>query len=154
MYGTVKIYKDGNPLRPIISQIPTPIYDIAKQLNHIITPYIPSKYINSTVDFLQILRVLCPNAIIASLDVELLFANVPVLETIDIIFNTIYNQNNPQLPPPNIDRNKLSQLLLACTTKCPFSHINGHLYLQKDGVAMGSPLCVTFANFYMCRIEN
>ena len=30
IYGTVKIHKDGNPLRPIISQIPTPIYDIVK----------------------------------------------------------------------------------------------------------------------------
>ena len=60
----------------------------------------------------------------------------------------------PQLPPPNIDRNQLSQLLLACTTKCPFSLINGLLYLQKDGVAMGSSLGVTFANFYMCHIEN
>ena len=59
----------------IISQIPPPIYDIAKQLNHIITPYIPSKYIiNSTDDFLQILRVLLPNGIIASLDVESLMA--------------------------------------------------------------------------------
>ena len=57
IYGTVKIHKDDNPLRPIISQIPTPIYDIAKQLNHILTPYILSNYINSTDDFLQIFRV-------------------------------------------------------------------------------------------------
>ena len=45
IYGTVKIHKENNQLRPIISQIPTPTYDIVKQLNAMITPYLPSKYI-------------------------------------------------------------------------------------------------------------
>ena len=80
------------------------IYDIAKHLNSIITPYIPAKYIiNSTDDFLQILRVLQPHGIIASLDVESLFTNVPVLDTIEIICDAIYNNNsNPLLPHPPI----------------------------------------------------
>ena len=51
-------------------------------------------------------------------------------------------------------RGILTKLLLACTTQCPFQHIDGNLYLQQDGVAMGSPLEVTFANYYMCHIEN
>ena len=29
-----------------------------------------------------------------------------------------------------------------------------NLYLQQDGVSMGSPLGVTFANFYMTDVEN
>ena len=37
LYGTVKIHKPNNPLRPIISQITTPTYDTAKELNSIIT---------------------------------------------------------------------------------------------------------------------
>jgi hypothetical protein len=45
-------------------------------------------------------------------------------------------------------------LLGACTTKAPFRHIDGTLYQQIDGIAMGSPLGVAFANFYMCHIEN
>ena len=32
--------------------------------------------------------------------------------------------------------------------------MDGKLYTQKDGVAMGSPLGVTFANFYMINLEN
>ena len=42
IYGNVKTHKPGNPLRPIISQIPTPTYQLAKQLNRLLTPYIPS----------------------------------------------------------------------------------------------------------------
>ena len=106
--GTIKIQKDCNALRPIMSQIHAPIYDIAKQLNNIIAPYIPSKYIiHSTENFLYILQVLRPSGIIASLDVESLFTNFPVLATIDIICNIIYNQNT-LLPPPNIDCTQLS----------------------------------------------
>ena len=48
----------------------------------------------------------------------------------------------------------LEKLLLSCTTKCPFTHINEKLYLQQDGVSMGSPLGVTLSNFYMVHIEN
>ena len=59
-----------------------------------------------------------------------------------------------QLSPPPILRSKLTQLLIACTTKCSFTHIDGSIYLQSDGVAMGSPIGVTFANFYMCHLEN
>ena len=43
---------------------------------------------------------------------------------------------------------------MACTTQAPFRHIDGSLYLQIDGVSIGYALSVTFANFYMCYIEN
>ena len=129
------------------------MYNIAKQLNSIISQYIPSKYpINSTDDFLQIINLTNPTGFIASLDVESLFTNVPVHTTIEIICNYIYSHKT--IPTPNILKTELSQLLTACITQCPFAHIDGSLYLQTDGVAMGSPLVVTFANFYMSHLEN
>ena len=160
MYGTVKIHKNGNPLCPIISQIPTPIYDIAKHLNSIITPYIPAKYIiNSTDDFLQIRRVLQPHGIIASLDVESLFTNVPVLDTIEIICDAIYNKNsNPLLPPQILAETFSARRSQTESTYSTTEHdgvgMHDENYLQHDGVGMGSPLGVTFANYYMCHIEN
>ena len=42
-YGNVKTPKLGNTLRPIILQIPTPTYQLAKQLSKLILPYIPTK---------------------------------------------------------------------------------------------------------------
>ena len=38
--------------------------------------------------------------------------------------------------------------------QAPFKHIDGNTYYQTEGIAMGSPLGPTFANFYMCHIEN
>ena len=54
----------------------------------------------------------------------------------------------------SLDVESLQELLLACTTKSPFTHIDGSLSCQVDGVAMGSPLGVTFANFYICHADE
>ena len=62
LYGTVKTHKANNPLRPIISQVTTPTYHTAKQLNNIITPYLPAKYqVNSTDNFISILHTIRPD---------------------------------------------------------------------------------------------
>ncbi|XP_076028479.1 uncharacterized protein LOC143017576 [Oratosquilla oratoria] len=87
-YGTVKTHKPGNPLRPIISQITTPTNHVAKKLNRVLTPYVPTgRSVSSVTEFIDILRTAPPCQDIASLDVESLFTNVPVDETIDIILN-------------------------------------------------------------------
>ena len=153
MYGNVKTHKPNHPLRPIISQVPTPTYKIAKQLNEIISPFIPSKYsLKSTDEFLDILRTTKASGLLASLDAESLFSNIPVTETISIILDNCYN--HPTLPPPKIPAPILENLLRLCTTKAPFRSPSGQLFYQVDGIAMGSPLGPTFANYYMCDVEN
>lgn len=70
-----------------ISKILNPTYQLANTLDQIILPYLSSKYsINSTREFLDILQSNKPNnGILGSLDVESLFANISVKETIDIV---------------------------------------------------------------------
>ena len=153
LYGNVKIHKEGNPLRPIISQVPTPTYDLAKSLNKLLAPYIPScNTLKSTDEFITVLKCTEPRGILASLDVSSLFTNVPVKTTVDIILKYVFE--NEEIPHPNLSKNILRELLLACTTEAPFRAPDGHLYKQVDGVAMGSPLDVLFANVYMCFVEN
>ena len=45
-------------------------------------------------------------------------------------------------------------MLELCTEKSPFISPNGNLYLQIEGVAMGSPLGPTFANYYMGHFKK
>lgn len=153
IYGNIKTHKNGNPLRPIISQIPTPTYKVAKRLNTLLTPYVPDKYcLKSSADFLQSIRNSSPEGNIASMDVENLFTNVPVRETIDMIIDRVYhNDSTPDLDIPEL---ALRTLLEICTMRSPFTDHNGQLYTQVDGIAMGSPLGVLFANFYMGTIEE
>jgi len=153
IYGNVKIHKPDNPLRPIISQVLTPTYQLAKTLNKIITPFIPNQYmLKSTDDFLDLLQNHNSTGIIASLDVESLFTNVPIDDTIEIIIEHTYN--HPDIPPPKMPKKILKQMLELCTKKAPFRSPDGGVYLQVEGVAMGSPLGPTFANFYMGHLEQ
>ena len=154
-YGNVKTHKPGNPLRPIISQIHTPTYGLAKRLNTLLKPYVPAQHsIDSVEEFLDILRAKRPQGDIASIDVESLFTNVPVEDTIKLIIDEVYDTRSCGLPPLKLSKVILEKLLRACTTECPFRGPDGKLYVQKEGVAMGSPLGPLFANFYMCFIEN
>ena len=97
LYMTVKIHKLNHPLRPIISQIYTPIYELTKTIKQLISPYLPSKYnIKSTHELMQVLHsIKLNNGTLASLDVEKLFTNVPVNETVAIIKNNIHNIPSP-----------------------------------------------------------
>ena len=152
-YGNVKIHKNGNPLRPITSQIPTPTYEIAKLLNQLITPYTPTNNtLRSPDEFLTVLKCNAPHDIIVSSDVCSLFTDVPVKATVDIILEYVYGNNDHS--PPSLSKNLFKQLLLVCATEAPFRAPDGKLYVQKDGVAMRSPLGVLFANAYMCHVEE
>ncbi|XP_076039423.1 uncharacterized protein LOC143024499 [Oratosquilla oratoria] len=152
-YGNVKTNKPGHNLRPIISQIPTPTYQLAKQLNELITPYILTIHaLRSTYEFVDLLRKTNPQGILSSLDVESLFTNVPVEGTIKIILQNVFNHDS--LPPPKTPRLTLENMLRTCTKEVPFRCPSGKIYFRTDGVAMGSPLGVPFAQAYMCHLEN
>ncbi|XP_069158474.1 uncharacterized protein [Procambarus clarkii] len=56
--------------------------------------------------------------------------------------------------PLDIPENIVRKLLQACTKEAPFLSPDGHMYKQVDRVAMGSPLDVLFANFYMETIDQ
>jgi hypothetical protein len=108
--------------------------------------------INSTFEFIEICKSTVNPQFVASLDVESLFTNVPVKDTINIILQCVYNHNT--LPAPKIPKSIMEKLLIICTTKSAFRNVNGQLYIQKDGVSMGSPLGPTIASYYMCELEN
>ena len=59
--------------------------------------------------------------------------------------NNIYN--NPSLSPLKINSNILWKLLLTCTTEVPFYDHLGNIYVQTDGVSMGSVLGPIFSNW-------
>ena len=151
-YGTVKTHKHNNPLRPIIAQMSSPTYRTAKFLNEIITPFIPVSYsLNSPSEFIDILSSTTPGYDIASLDVENLFTNVPVEETIQIILDRIYRSDQEPLKVPE---SILQEQLRACTMESPFYSHRGEIFRQVNGVSMGSPLGVLFAEAYMAEVER
>ena len=86
-----------------------------------------------------------------SLDIESLFTNVPLLETIDIILNKLFTASTPVYHGFNkLNFKKLLELSVLDTHFL----FNGSVYKQNDGIAMGSPLGPTFANIFMCFLEE
>ena len=88
--------------------------------------------------------------VMASLDVDLLFTNIPLDKTIDICTNTIYCEQDVI---EGINKEEFRNLLSLATIES-FFFFNEVLYKQKDGVAMGSPLCPTLANAFLCFYER
>ena len=70
--------------------------------------------------------------------------------TIEIILKKVYDE---QLIETKITRKNLEKLLLMCTQGTPFT-FNNKMYMQTDGVMMGSPLGALFANTFMCELKK
>ena len=117
-YGTAKVHKlkeregvDKLTLRPIISNIGTATYEIARYLAELLAPLGKSKYtISNTKDFITRLKTerIPKRFKMISFDVKSLFTNVPLEETIDIILNKIYDEKKIET---NIPRNIMKDLL-------------------------------------------
>ena len=143
-YGNAKIYKllsdDVNdlPLGPTVSNIRTAMYETAKYLAKLLSPLGKSKYtINNSKQFAKcIKKQKVPDGYqMVSFDVTSLFTNVPLSDTIDLILRRIYIDMEIDTTIP---KREMKDLLYLCTKNVHFS-FNGEIYVQIDGVAMGSP---------------
>ena len=85
-----------------------------------------------------------------SFDVKSLFTNVPLEKTIDIILRKVYVEKKIKT---DIPKAMMNQLLLLCTKHVHFT-FNNVVYIQNDGVAMGSPLGPLLANIFMTELEE
>ena len=83
--------------------------------------------VESTHEFINLIKSVDNVAMIASLDVESLFTNIPIVETIDIILKNVYE--NELIAPPLVPKNILRDLLKTCTTENPFQNLNGDTYI-------------------------
>ena len=86
----------------------------------------------------------------ASLDVESLFTNIPLDETIDIVTTKVFGKKRKL---NGISKGDFKRLL-EISTKGTVFYFNGLYYRQKDGVAMGSPLGPALANAFLAHHET
>ena len=86
----------------------------------------------------------------ASLDVEVLFTNIPLNETIN---NCVCYLHNKNLYNGKVSKRDLFKLLETTTSKSSFI-FDYVLYKQVDGVATGSPFVPTLANAFLCHYDK
>ena len=85
-----------------------------------------------------------------SFDIESLFTNIPLEETIDIYVDELFEN---YLRVNNLTKESFRSLLDSATLDS-FFICDGKYYKQKDGVAMGSPLVPTLSNVFLCHFEE
>ena len=87
-YGLPKIHKPNNHLRPIVSAIGSPTYSLAKLVTSIISPLAGTiSFVKNAKHFTEIVssETVDKDEEMASFDVQSLFTNVPVGETLDVM---------------------------------------------------------------------
>ena len=139
------------PFRPTLSAIKTPSYNIAKYLVPILEPITINKFtIKNSFEFAKEVIEQDSGLYMASLDVESLFTNIPLEETINISCGSVFS-NEAKIN--NFNRNDFEKLFRMALQN-NFFNFDGKIYKQTDGVAMGSPLGPSLANAFLCFHEQ
>ena len=98
-------------------------------------------HVKNSYHFIQILETLQvqPEDLMVSFDVVSLFTKVPVVDSLSLLSHHF--------------RDGVLALFKHVLTSTYFCH-DGQFYEQTDGVAMGSPLSLVIANFFMQDFEE
>ena len=88
---------------------------------------------------------------IFSFDIKPLYTNVPLNETINIILEQAFNNNNDKFK--NFIKPQFKKLLELSLLDTYFIFDN-MLYKQMNGLAMGQSVAPTLANIFLCFNEK
>ena len=106
--------------------------------------------IKDSFTFAEELQSFDSKLVMASFDIESLFTNIPLQETIDLCVENLFKDRTRV---DNLSKDSFRELL---TRTIPESLIlfDQEFYKQHDGVVMGSPLGPTLANVFVCYHEK
>ena len=156
IYGLPKVHKDGTPLRPIVSAIGSPTYQLAKELARILTLLAggTETQVKNSTEFVRQIKEMEPQEgeMMISFDVVSLFTKVLIQEAIQAIHFCLTQdkslEDRTTITVPDICR--LTEMCL----RSMYYNSQDIFFEQVEGVAMGSPLSLIVANLCMEELEN
>ena len=141
----------GISFRPIVSNIGTASYPLARFLAHTLSPLTASNShtVKNSFDFVNKLKSFSPvDCTMLSLDVKSLFTNVPVVGAISCLECRLH-----EFHYSDIEIREILSLTKLCVENTAFV-FNGSFYTQTDGLAMGNPLSPILCDIYMHYFEE
>ena len=157
LYGLPKIHKKDFSSkfqhRPIFAAYNCAAYKLSKFLVKILTPISQNRYtIRNSASFVEELTSLSgvEAGFMASFDVEDLYTNVPLVETIDICLKNMDHGGEDIMGISKPDFRKMLELSVFNSV----FQFNDRYYKQVDGLGMGLPLSPTLANAFLCENEE
>jgi hypothetical protein len=152
LYGLPKIHKPGNSMRPIVSNINAPTYNLAKHLVKIFSLFKKhdSLSVKNNIELVTKLSdvKMENNDRLISFDVVALFPSIPIETTLIFLKNW--------LEELKIEGEKIKELI-NLTKLCMRQNVfqfNGKYYEQINGTAMGNPLSPFLADIFMSKFET
>ena len=112
-------------------------------------------YIQDTTDFINKISGLkfipeCPKEkdFIASMDVQSLYPNIDHKEGVDACSHVLDKRSNQSFPTRVVVK------LILLILKCNVMSFNDRFFHQIKGMAMGTPMAVSYANIFMSEFEQ
>ena len=132
-------------LRPVLSAIKTSSYNIAKHLVPILQPITTNTLtIKNSFEFSKEVIEQDFGLFMASLDVGSFFTNIPLEETVNISWDSLFANETKM---NNFNRDDFEKLLRIALQNS-FFNFDGKIYKQTDGVAISSRLGPSVANAF------
>ena len=129
MYGSCKLHKasagDCPRFRPILSALNTPTYKLAKLLVPILKPLTTNEFtVKDSFHFAEEIVDQQHDLFMGSLDVDSLFTNIPLEETIEICTNELFKESETV---EGLSKTEFKELLSLATKDSHFI-FDGTLY--------------------------
>ena len=156
IYGLPKIHKAEVPLRPIVSCIGAPSYQLSKHIASLISPLAgkTDSHVKNSKHFVEVMSDLRveEDEMLVSFDVSSLFTNVPIDEAVQVIRDRL-RRDETLVNRTTLSPDRVAELLETCLKSTYFCY-GGEFYEQREGAAMGSPVSAVVANLYMEFFEE
>ena len=136
---------------PILLAIGTTMYNLAKFFLSILKEFTVHEYtVSDWFSFCKEIKDQDSSLFMASFDIQSLFINIPLHETINICVERAFHNKRKV---KGFWKCHFKQLLILAVKSSSFA-FNDVYYKQVDGVAMGSLLGPTFANLFLVYYEH
>jgi len=156
LYCLPKINKERLPLRPIVSFIGSPTYNLAKEIARFLQPLVgnTAHHVRNSIEFADEVKTMIvqENEVMVSFDVVSLFTKIPVELALEVTQRRLMDWTEFE-NYTNWSIEDVCQSLKICL-ESTFLHFRGKNYKQVFGTTMGSPVSAVVANIVMEEIES
>ena len=156
LYGLPKIHKPETPLRPIVSFLSSPTYQLSKHLSRILAPLVgnTSHNVQNSQDFAKFIssQTLDDDETLVSFDIVSVFTKVPTQLAIQVAHQCLLDDTSLTSRTPQTT-DEITTILKFWLNATYFAFCNS-LYQQVHGTAMGSPVSVVVADLVMEDVES
>ena len=156
-YGLIKTHKENFPIRPIVSFVNSPSYNLAQHLSKVLTPItnLADQKLKNTYEAKEKLsnHSIPDYYELVSFDVQKLFTSIPHDLALNCLSIAIDEHEEKLFDTTRLQKSELIQLVKLCLSATTFK-FNGVLYKQISGLPMGSPISVVLSEIVMQHIET